>query len=561
MLLELSIHDLAIIDDLSISVGPGLNVFTGETGAGKSIIIDAVDLVLGDRASAELIRTGAEEARVEARFDLTREESIKPFLEEAGIEASDELVVKRVIHRTGRNRVYINDSLSTLMALSELGRRLIDVCGQSEHQSLTRPDEHIEVFDRFGGLEKLRHEMAGSYWMWASIKKELDGLRAQLKGAGEDRELLEFQSKEIAELSPLEGEDDTLKKEFDTLKNAEKLIGISIEAEKTLYSDSGSVSERVGAVTKIFEDAARFDETFKKAGERLKSVLLEVEDCAGVVRDYGASIEADPARLEAVEARLDALIKLKRKYGPLIKDILAKKSEIDAQLGGVVDYNERIEALEARLLHATDEAALVSGALTEARREKAGALSEGMERELKELGMEGAIFEAIIETEAEGDTGPRFGEKGADRVSFFISANPGEETKPLAKIASGGELSRIMLAIKGLTVAGRVPTLIFDEVDTGVGGGMAEVVAKKLRKVSATHQVFSVTHLPQIAAFADTHYNVTKEQTGEGRTVTRVKKLTPPERVEQIARMLGGSTVTETTVKHAKEMLANAESS
>ncbi len=555
MLLELKVKNLAIIDELSLATGPGLNVLTGESGAGKSILIDAITLILGDRAGAEIIRDGTEEATVEALFDMPDDAELSAKLEEAGIETSENLIIKRVRHISGRNKAYINGSLTTLMVLSEIGRYLVDIYGQSEHQSLTRPESHVELLDSFGGHGKLRQEMASAYWKWASIKKELDGLRIRIKSGSEDRELLQFQSEEIGQAALKPGEEEELKKAHKRLKNAEKIKGLANGAERAIYSDSSSIVERIGIISNALKEAASVDGELGKTGERLASIVFELEDSAEVLRNLGNRDGTDPARLEELEARLDMIIKLKRKYGATIEEILRKKKDIDTTLGSIEDFKGMTKALEERLVVASDEISIAALTLSGARNEKASSLKEGMEAELTELGMSGAIFEVLIESEASPDGTARYTERGSDRVSFLISTNPGEKVKPLAKIASGGELSRIMLAMKSLSTKGRVETLVFDEVDTGVGGAMSDVVAKKLLKVSMLHQVFCITHLPQIAAYADRHYRVIKGQNAEGRTVTMVKYLSSKEREDDISRMLGGPSITETTRLHAKELL------
>lgn len=559
MLLEIRIKDFAIIDDLSVSLGPGFNVFTGETGAGKSIIIDAIDLILGDRAQTDLVRSGREEAHVEALFDISRLKSMHKMLEEAGIAPSDTLIIKRVIQRAGRNRVYINGGLATLVTLTEVGSRLVDIYGQSEHQSLTRPEEHVEFLDSFGGFGELREEMAKAYAAWARLKNELETLEADIKKTSEDRELLGFQSKEIEDAALAPGEDEELKTEKDRLQNSERIFNAAGGAEKALYSESGSVVERLGTMIKELQQVSRFDPGLEKTVEGLNSALYSLEEAAAFLRDFSSAVESDPARLEEVDARLDQINKLKKKYGPAIKEILEKKGAIDRQLGDITDFEDKLKDLRLRTGEAETRAASVSAELGGKRKRAAIELKKKIESELEGLGMKGCVFETVIEAETNPDGTPRVGERGADRVSFLISTNPGEGIKPLARIASGGELSRIMLALKGLTAAGRVPTLIFDEVDTGISGAMARVVGTRLKGVSAGNQVVCITHLPQVAAFADGHYNVSKVETEDGRTVTRVKELKGAERVEDLARMLGGEKVTDTTMKHARELIEAAE--
>ncbi len=558
MLQELHIKDLAIIDELSLSFDKGFTVFTGETGAGKSIIIDAIDLVLGDRASADLIRSGCEEARVEALFDISQIERMEDILSDAGIGAGEGLLIKRIIHKSGRNRILINGSLSTLMTLSEIGRYLIDICGQSEHQSLTRAEEHIDILDAFGGLGNLREEMSKSYRRLLRLRREFEGLKSSTELSAQERELLEFQLKEIDSVNPRAGEDEELERELEVLQNAENIRQTLAEGEATLYSEEGSITERLSVLAKKLEELAPLDEELGELARRIESAYYELEDVAVSLRQKADSIEVDPERLREVTERLDAINMLKRKYGGTIEEVLKRRDQISQTLSSTVNHELELERLRTELSRAEEEAQMVADSLGEARRKTAEELKSAVERELKELGMKGVNFQIEIKRDKTTDDRYRLTEKGAEHVVFLISTNPGEEVKPLHRIASGGELSRIMLAIKSLISVGKVPTLIFDEIDTGIGSTMAQVVGKRLKKVSNTHQVLCITHMPQIAAYADTHLLVTKTTTPDGRTVTRVKKLEGEERVNHIATMLGGTTPTETTLKHARELLEQA---
>ncbi|MBI5969560.1 MAG: DNA repair protein RecN [Deltaproteobacteria bacterium] len=555
MLIELSIKDFAIIDSLAIGFGPGLNVFTGETGAGKSIIIDAIALILGDRASNDLIRTNKEEALVEALFNVAGNKGIEAVLGEAGILFSDNLVIKRVVQKAGRNKIYINGSLATLVTLMEVGRRLIDIYGQSEHQSLTRPEEHIEILDSFGGFQKLRVEMSDAYKHYANIKKELDALVQNPKTSAERMTLLNHQVKEINDAALRPGLDADLKREYERLRNAERIKGAVVSSERVLYSDNGSVVERVGSVVKNLKEVSSLDDKLAKAAATLETNLFQMEDVARFLMDYSKSIEADPNELENLGARLDQVVRLIKKWGPTIEEVLAKKTAFEKEVEGFSHVEDRIKELEGECGAAKDNASVVAAKLSEARIHAATELKGKLEAELATLGMKGTVFEARLETDKNADGGPRPGEKGADRVNFFISPNPGEAVKPLSKIASGGELSRIMLAMKSVTALGRIPSLVFDEIDTGVSGAMAQVVGLKLNAVSRIHQVLCITHLPQIAAFADKHFAVAKRPGGDGRTVTVVKELNPAEAVDQISVMLGGVKVTDVTKEHAMELI------
>jgi DNA repair protein RecN (Recombination protein N) len=559
MLIELSIKDFAIIDSLNISFGPGLNIFTGETGAGKSIILDAISLVLGDRASNEIIRASAEEAHVEAMFDVAAYKGIDKVLSEAGIVHSENLVIKRVVQRAGRNKIYINGSLATLVTLTEVGRRLIDIYGQNEHQSLTRPEEHVEALDSFGGFQKERVEMAEAYRSYVAVRKELDDISRESKDVSERRDSLTFQLKEIAEASLKDEEDAEVQKELERLKNSEKIRSAATEAERAIYSEAGSISERLGFLIKNLKGAASFDDKLTGTVEALETGLYQLEDAAAFLRRYSESVETDASRLDELGARLDLLNRLKRKYGPALKDVIQKRLTLDTELSGLSGQEERAKELASLLASAKEKASALAEGLSKARKAAAAELEKKIEKELSDLGMKGAVFNAMMEPERSPDGTPRFNEKGADRVVFYISANPGEEVKPLARIASGGELSRIMLAMKSVTSVGRVPTLVFDEIDTGVGGAMAQVVGLKLKEVSKRHQVLCITHLPQIAAFADKHYSVTKKSSS-GKTVTSVRELNGSEKVEEISSLLGGMKVTDVTRKHATELIEAAES-
>ncbi|MFQ5735891.1 MAG: DNA repair protein RecN [Thermodesulfobacteriota bacterium] len=557
MLLELGIKDFAIIEGLNISFGPGLNIFTGETGAGKSIIMDAIALLLGDRASGGLIREGSEEAQVEAAFDTSGSEQVKAVLEEAGIPYDGELVIRRVIQRAGRNRIYVNGSLATLVTLTEVASRLIDIYGQSEHQSLTRPEEHVEVLDAFGNVEKLRAEMAAAYRGYATAQREYDALVADSKETAGRKDFLCFQLEEITAAAPAAGEDEELKKEAERLRHAEKIKSVTYGAESEIYSDAGSITERLGALAKALREVSAFDERLVKTTEAIETSLFQLEDAGTFLRDYAGSVEADPDALERVEARLDTLNRLKKKYGPSLEEVLARKDAMEGELSGLDDLDGRLRELEEKAAAARKTAEAAALKLRSEREAAAPAFKAGIERQLSTLGMKEAVFEVIMEAETFPDGSMRFNERGADRVTFFISPNPGEGVKPLARIASGGELSRIMLAMKSVCAATRVSTLVFDEIDTGVGGAMAQAVGMKLKEVSTSNQVLCITHLPQIAAFADRHFVVAKETAG-GRTSSSVRELNGDEAVEQISVMLGGMKVTDVTRKHARELLGTA---
>ncbi len=559
MLVELSIKDFAIIDAVTIGFGPGLNIFTGETGAGKSIVVDALSLLLGDRATSEIIRGERDEARVEALFDLTGVEGIDEVLEHAGIECADTLIIKRIVQRAGRNRIYINGSLSTLMTLTEVASRLVDIYGQSEHQSLARAEEHIELLDTFGGYGELREVMRAAHERYSGLAREYDKLKKLSGESAERREFLEFQARELGDASLVSGEEEGFEAERARLKNSGLLKRVTAAAENDIYSDSGSVTERLGTHVAELKQAAVIDERLKPVVEAIESATFQLEDAAGFLRGYSEGVESDPDALEAIEARVDLIKKLKKKYSArTVDELIDKRTGIEAELEGMSSSAERLAELEHGVADARQKAEAAAARLTGARTEAAAKLSTLMEEELAGLGMEGSVFEPRVEPDAGRDGAVRISERGADRVTFFISPNPGEEVKPLQRIASGGELSRIMLALKRVTAAGRVPTLLFDEIDTGVGGEISQMVGLKLHEVSGTHQVICITHLPQIAAFAERHFSVSKGRSADGRTVSAVREVSGPGRIDELSVMLGGANVTDTTRKHAEELCDTA---
>ncbi len=557
MLAELRIKNFAIIDELSLSFSKGLNVLTGETGAGKSIILNAVHLLLGDKASEEWIRSSEEEASVEALFDITgnlemtkRVKEKIPQLQGSGEE--DSLLVRRVISRTGRGKVFISGNLATLGMLSEVGEGLLSIYGQHEHQSLQRVETHIDILDEFGGLTGLREEFQKRYQEFISLTEETTRIREEKERRAKERELMAFQSREIADSGVQMGEEEFLKEERIILTHAKKLMDFARLSEERLYSEEGSVIERIQKVLHQGGEMASIDPSLSQPLEALESTLIQLEEIALVLRDYSRRVEMNPMRLDEIENRLEEIDRLKRKYGSTVEKIFSFKAKIDQALQSFASDEERLSGLEDKLEPLRQIVKDLGERLSEGRRRVALELKKAVERELNSLGMKKTIFEIHIDPSI-------LSPKGVDRVEFLISPNIGEEVKPLAKIASGGELSRMMLAMKRILakVGGR-QVLIFDEVDSGIGGAMAEIVGKKLKELSQHHQVICVTHLPQIACFADRHHSVRKE-VKSGRTLTKVDRLDKESIVDEVARMLGGVKVTEKTRAHAKEMIEHAK--
>jgi DNA repair protein RecN (Recombination protein N) len=557
MLQELRIKNFAIIDELTLTFSKGLNILSGETGTGKSIILSAVHLLLGDKATEELIRSSEEEANLEALFEISGNREIKERMKEKaqrlpGKGEEDSLLIRRVITRSGRGKAFINGNLATLGMLSEIGEGLLSICGQHEHQSLQRVETHIDILDEFGGLLGFREEFQNHFQEFVSLSEEVKRIREEKERRAKEHDLMVFQSREIETSAIQIGEEETLKEERKILTHAQKLMAFANQSEEMLYGGMGSAIERVQAILHQGREMATVDPSLSPTLKSLEASLIQLEEVSLALRDYSRRIEINPMRLEEIENRLEEIDRLKRKYGPTIEGILLFKSRIDDALKSLTSDEEKLSRMEGLLEPLRGQVNALAKKLSGERKKVGSELKRFVEKELSSLGMKRTIFEIHVEDLP-------LSLMGMDRVEFLISPNVGEEVKPLAKIASGGELSRIMLAVKRiLAKVGARQVLIFDEVDSGIGGAIAEIVGRKLRELSRHHQVICVTHLPQIACFADSHYSVKKEVRA-GRTTTFVDRLEKEAVVEEVARMLGGLKVTEKTRAHAKEMIENAK--
>ncbi len=557
MLLELRIRNFAIIDEVNLSFSKGFNVITGETGTGKSIILNAVHLLLGDRAGEELIRSSEEEASVEALFDISSNQEVKEKIKEksARINSSGEeeaCLVRRVISRSGRGKAFLNENLTTLGTLSEMGEKLLSIYGQHEHQSLQRAETHLDILDEFGGLVDLREEYREHFERVVSLSGEIKRVRDEKERGIKEKELMVFQLREIEASGIHTGEEEALKEEQRILSHSRKLMDFVGLSNELLYEGEGSTVERIQTILRQGSEMAAIDPSLCEVMRSLETASIQLEEVALNLRNYLRRIEVDPMRLEEVANRLEEIDRLKRKDRPPVEEVLLFKGKVEEALSSLTSNEENLSHLEGILGSFQGEMIALAKRLSWERKRVASELKKSVEKELGSLGMKKTTFEIRMEDGA-------FSPKGMDRVEFLISPNVGEEVKPLAKIASGGELSRMMLAIKKILakVGGR-QVLIFDEVDSGIGGAIAEVVGKTLKELSKHHQVICVTHLPQIACFADNHHSVRKEVKGR-RTVTVVDRLEKEAILEEIARMLGGVKVTEKTQAHAKEMIENAK--
>lgn len=563
MLLELRVKDYAIMEDLTLEFSGGLNILTGETGAGKSIIIDALSLLLGERADSELIRTGKSRATVEGVFDLSGNSRLKRLVNDMEIPTEEELLyVTRVVTREGRGRCRMNQSNVPVVSLKKIGDRILDIHGQHQHQSLLHVDKHLELLDGFGGLTQQREEFSSLTGQYVSGLRELESLREKSRALKERMDFVTFQRKEI-ELAHLQPDEDVaLERERDILENFEKLVTNLAQVYSIIYEEDDSVLSRLSTCLKSLNQANMIDPSVARQLQGLRTCYCQLEEISRDLERYLGEKEFDAQRLEEVNRRIDLIQKLKRKYGTTISEILARGAELEKEIGGLESIDERIRATEGRLNALRTELERRALSLSEERKRTALELQKRIVEEMKDLGMSNVQFKIAVETNEspEGvlnidDRTYWLAPSGIDSVEFLISPNVGEELKPLRKIASGGELSRIMLSIKSI-LAGidEISVLVFDEIDVGIGGRTAESVGRKLKSVSRGRQVICITHLPQIAAYADVHYRVDKQESG-GRTHTEVKRLEFDERIDEIARMLSGEQVTDLTRETAAQLL------
>jgi len=560
MLAYLRIKNLAVVDDVALELAPGLTVFTGETGAGKSMILGGLSLVLGERASLDQVRAGEQRAVVEAAFTAPRDEELAADLADSGLATDDgAIVVRRVITASG-SRAYVNDQLVSLQKLRAVGERLVDLHGQHEHQSLLALRAHRELLDRYAGAAGLREETAVAYDEAVEIAARLEEMAIDERDRAQRVDLLRFQVQEIEAARLRPGEDEELDEERRRLAHAEELTQLAGEAVETLYEGDRSVATVLARVQRDFERLARLDPAAPVDLEGIKGARITAEEAGRSMQRYLDDLEVEPERLAGVEARLSALHALQRKYGDDIAAIIGHGEQAARELDELERHDERLGELQAALDGAVARYARAAADLGDARRRAAGELEKLVVEELAGLGMEGARFEVAIgprRRQAPAGLPEGAGRSGADRVEFVLAANPGESPAALAKVASGGELSRVMLALK-LSAGDDDPleTMVFDEVDSGIGGGrVAERLAQRLSLLGRTHQVLVVTHLPQVAAYADTHVGIRKNETGDGRVAVEARTLVDGEQVEELARMLGGLEVTEATRRHAREML------
>jgi DNA repair protein RecN (Recombination protein N) len=563
MLSCLRIRDLAIIDELELELGTGLNVLTGETGSGKSILVSALELVLGGKSRGELVRTGAKAAEVEALFDVREDHGVQQQLQALDIEVEDELVVRRVLSSCGRSRAFINGQLATQQVLARITRGLTDISSQHEHHTLTDPNSHLGFLDAFAGISPLRQRVARAYHTLKQAQSKLEDFETHLGEREARLELLRSQVDDIEAAALRPGEEADLEQTCTRLRSMETLLGLTGQAADLLYEQDGSVSSGLASAARRVSEAANLDASLAALASQLEALRSQLDDTARELRRKVASLRPDPDALNKAEERLYLLSKLKRRYGGSVESIRKYLVAARAELDGLNEQVTTREALEAEHAGALNGATSLARELSGDRRRAATRLGAAISAELDSLGMGGARIHVEL-SPLGGDAleipidGARLSADGLERVEFLLAPNRGEEARPLSRIASGGELSRAMLAIKCvLADLGPAGMYVFDEVDSGVGGGMAEIIGRKIRSVAQHRQVLCVTHLPQIAVFADQHFKVEKVVRGE-RTLSSVRRLTRKEQQEEIARMLGGLRITAKTRAAARELLLQA---
>ena len=574
MLHSLYVKHYALIEEISVDFERGLNIITGETGAGKSILIDALSLLLGERASADVVRKGAEKAIVEGTFDVSNSPKIQSLLKDNDIESSSEMIVRREVSVKGQSRCFINDSPVSLALLKEAGDVLVDLHGQHDHQALLRPETHIDFLDDFGGDERVLSDYRQSYKKLSDLFSKKQNLREQEHRLKEKKDLYEFQMMEIDAVNPQLGEEPALESELKLLENAEKLHELTSQLSQLLYEGESSVHDNLVLAWKQIEALREIDVVFADAAGEAKSAEIIVEELSKFIQSYNAKIEFNPEKLEQIRERLGQFSLLKKKYGGTIESLLEHRVKIGNEFSLAENFEKELAAIESAISEERKNCSASAQQLTEKRREAAKKIEKSIVASLADLGITNAKFSVGITNvplssgstnggpSAAKDAFVKIGKehfeatsKGIDVVEFFLSTNVGEDVKPLVKVASGGEVSRVMLALKSaLAASDKVPLLIFDEIDVGVSGRIGQAVGLSLKKLAALHQIITITHLPQIAGLADTHFAVEKIEDGK-RTTTRLRRLDVEERVREVAKLMSGEKVTEAGLKSAKELM------
>ncbi len=556
MLETLTIRNVAVIDSAEIPFRSGLNILSGETGAGKSIIIEAISLILGSRANTELVRAGCEEAVVQGLFDITEIPWLRPRLERLGIAlAGNELLIKRTIRRDGKHRIYVNGELATLTLLQELCEGLVDLCGQHEHQSLLKPNTQLELLDRYGGLSETTRGFSLTHQRFRSLSRERETLVSAEAERVRRADFLRFQIQELRDADLREGEDVELQAEKQLLQSAEARLQAADAVSRSLDGDEESLLDGLRSASQKVRQLSALDQAVRPVEEGLARALAELEEASLQLGRYARSIDLDPGRLEQVQERLALLADLRRKYGPTLREMLDRLNQLESENSELGQLEDRLEALQEELDATESLLRAQAKALSRSRSQVAEGLALSVTAELKDLKMGEARFQIDLQPRAELD---EWNATGMDQIQYIVQTNRGDQARPLGKVASGGELSRLMLAIRRVIAdRGGIGVYLFDEIDSGIGGQTAFEVGKKLKSVASYNQVICITHLPQVASFAD-HHMVVKKSTRGDHTLTEVVVLELPERREELARMLGGPKLTRKSLENAAELLEMA---
>ena len=564
MLRELHIKNFSIIDDITIEFEEGFNVITGETGAGKSIIVNAFSLALGERAAGDIIRKGADEAVIEASIDIDPSlfsPPVRQYLEDSGVDTEDSIILKRVISARGKNRAYINGSIASVQILSEISRNLVDVHGQYEHQSLLSAEKQMDLLDAYGNLMHDRQGVKTVYEHILKIRQRIASLTEKDRERAQRLDMLAFQINEINAAELREGEDRELEEEAKILNSAGRLADLSNRSYDMLYSAESACIANLTQILNNLKEIASIDTRAADAAASVENSMPLLEETAYFLRDYKDAIDFSPDRVEQVQEKLALIQNLKRKYGNSIQEILDYRNAAEREREDLQNSEEKIGFLKIELENLKTSLTEKTRSLSKKRKRVAKKIEAGIVAQLSELSMPDTAFSIQIRYEEGDDTtdGLQAGETGIDHIEFLLSPNPGEDLKPLSKIVSGGELSRIMLAMKGILAKGDlIPVLVFDEIDAGIGGNTAGTVARKLRDLSSDHQVICITHLPQIASYAGNHLKIEKS-IKKNRTVVDISRIEQNKRAAEVARMLGGE-ISDVSIRHAKEMLRNVHS-
>ncbi|MCZ7609294.1 MAG: DNA repair protein RecN [Ignavibacterium sp.] len=569
MLKSLEIKDYALIDHTEIEFGRGLNIITGETGAGKSILIDAMSLLLGERASVEVIRKGAQKAFIEGFFDVELNKKVRALLQANEIEYQPDLIIRREISLKGSNRCFINDTPVALTLIKQLGDLLVDLHGQHEHQSLLRIESHIGFLDEYSGNSKLIEEYQVSYKELNKKISELKNLISKEESIKEKKEIYAFQIKEIDSVSPSIGEDDTILNELNILENSEKLLELTEEVYTKLYDAEPSVIDLLGETKHKLNQLSGIDKSFLESEGECDSALAIIKELADSLRSYKSKIDVDPKEAEYKRERLGAINMLKKKYGGSIENIIEHRNKIGKDYELAENFSDAINKIQSEIKALQKSAGEAAEKISLSRKKSAAKVESEVIKSLNQLGISDSSFKVkISKTEADKDSVDfilfnnkkySYSDTGFDEVEFYISTNIGEDVKPLTKVASGGEVSRIMLSLKTiLAKSDKLPVLIFDEIDTGVSGRIAQKVGAALRDLASFHQIIAITHLPQIAGMANFHYSVEKKQIDD-RTVSSIRQLDENERINEVAKLVSGEVLTKESIESAKQLILNRQ--